>query len=81
MDALSEEELTGAGVIKLTTVVALNRLDAGAELGGGMGNEVSKHAESFRFEAQRKCPQIMNAIIKYDQVIFITRNTDNLRGP
>jgi hypothetical protein len=81
VDALREKELTGARVVKLAPVVALDSLDACAELGGGVGNEVSKRAESVRFESQRKCPQKMSAIIKYDQIIFITTNAENWRGP
>ena len=81
MDALSEEKLMGARVVKLSPVVALNNLDPGAKLGGGVSDEVSKRAESVRFKPQRKRPQIMSAIIKYDQVVFITRNADNWRGP
>ena len=81
MDALSEEKLTGARVVKLFPVVALNSLDPGAKLGGGVSDEVSKRAESVRFKSQRKRPQIMSAIIKYVQVVFITRNADNWRGP
>ena len=81
MDALSEEEITGARVVKLFPVITLYSLDLGAELSGGVGDEVSKRAESVKFEAQRKSPQVMSAIIKYNQIIFITGNTDNRRGP
>jgi hypothetical protein len=81
MDALSEEELPGARVVELAPVVALDSLDACAELGGGVGDKVSERVEGVRFEAQRKSPQIMSAIIKNDQIIFITRNADNWRGP
>jgi len=81
VDALSEEKLTGARVVTLSPVIALNNLDPGAKLGGGVSDEVSKRAESVRFKPQRKRPQIMSAIIKYDQVVFITRNADNWRGP
>ena len=80
MDALSEEKLTGARVVTLSPVIALNNLDPGAKLGGGVSDEVSKCAESVRFKPQRKRPQIMSAIIKDDQVVFITRNADNWTG-
>ena len=49
VDAPGEEESTGAGVVKLAPVVALNSLYGGAELGGGVGNEVGERAESVRF--------------------------------
>ena len=79
--ALSEEKLTGARVVKLFPVVALNSLDPGAKLGGGVSDEVSKRAESVRFKPQRKRPQIMSAIIKYKQIIFVSRNADNWGCP
>ena len=73
--------MTGARVVKLFPVVALDSLDVGTKLGGGVGDEVGKRTVSVRFKPQRKRPQIMSAIIKYDQVVFITRNADNWRGP
>ena len=81
MDALGEEEVTGARVVKLFPVVALNSLDVGAKLGGGVGDEVGKRTVSVRFESQRKSLQVVSAIIKYDQIVFVTRNTDNWRCP
>jgi len=57
MDALGEEEVTGARFVKLFPVVALDSLDVGAKLGGGVGDEVDKRTESVRFEPQRKSPQ------------------------
>ena len=51
MDALGEEEVTGARVVKLFPFIALDSLDAGAKLGGGVGDEVSKRAESVRFKS------------------------------
>jgi hypothetical protein len=81
MDALGEEEVTSARVVKLFPVIALDSLDACDKLGGGVGDEVSKRAESVRFKSQRKRPQVVSAIIKYNQIIFITRNTDHWRGP
>jgi len=42
MDALGEEEVTGARVVKLFPVVALDSLDVGAKLGGGVCDEVGK---------------------------------------
>ena len=81
MDAQGEEEVTGARVVKLFPVVALDSLDVGAKLGGGVGDEVGKRIVSVRFEAQRKSPQVVSAIIKYDQIVFVTRDTDNWRCP
>ena len=47
----------------------------GTELSRGIGDEVRERAESVRFNTKRKSPQIMRAIVKNDQIIFITRHT------
>jgi hypothetical protein len=51
VNALGEEEVSGARVVKLFPVVALYSFDAGTKLSGGMGDEVSKHAETVRFKS------------------------------
>ena len=56
MNAPSEEESAGSGVIKIFAIVTLNGLDASAKLGGGVGEEVGDRAESVRFKAKRKSP-------------------------
>jgi hypothetical protein len=81
MDTLGEKEVTSARVVKLFPVITLNNLDVGAKLGGGVGDEVSERAESVRFKLQRKSPQVLSAIIKYNQIIFVTGNINNWRGP
>jgi hypothetical protein len=81
MDALSEEKVTGTRVVEFFPIVALDRLDTCVKLSGDMGDELSQRAESVRFESQRKCPQVMSAVIKNNQIIFITRNTDNWGSP
>ena len=53
----------------------------GTELSRGIGDEVRERAESVRFNTKRKSPQIMLAIVKNDQIIFITRHTDDWRCP
>ena len=53
----------------------------GTELSRGIGDEVREHAESVRFNTKRKSPQIMRAIVKNDQIIFITKHTDDWRCP
>ena len=56
MNAPSEEESAGSGVIKLFAIVALNGLDASTKQGRGVGEEVGDRAESVRFKAKRKSP-------------------------
>jgi hypothetical protein len=66
VDAAGEEERSGAGV------VTLDSLHRSSKLCGGVGDESDKCAESVRFETQRKSPQLMSAVIKNYQIIFIT---------
>jgi hypothetical protein len=54
-------------------VVALDGLHRGTELSRGIGNEGRERAESVRFNTKRS-PQVMSAIVKNDQIIFITRH-------
>ena len=78
---MGKEESSGAGGVKLPAVVALNGLDAGAKLSGGVGDEVGERAESVRLKAERKSPQVVSAIINYDQIIFKTRDANDRRRP
>ena len=56
------------------TVVTLDGLHSGAELDRGIGKEGRERAESVSFNTKRKSPQVMSAIVKNDQIIFITRH-------
>jgi hypothetical protein len=75
------EKGASARVIKLAAIVALEGLHRGVDLCRGVGNEGRESVESVRFNTKRKSPQIMCAIIKNDQTIFITRYTDDWRCP
>jgi ribosomal protein L14 len=72
VDAAGDEERSGARVVKLVPVVTLDSLHRSSKLYGGVGDESGKCAESVRFETQRKNPQVMSAVIKNNQIIFIT---------
>jgi hypothetical protein len=48
VDALGDEEVASATVVKLSPVVALYYFDAGAKLSGGVGDELSERAENVR---------------------------------
>ena len=48
VNAVSQEERAGAGVVELAAIVALNCLDGGAILSGHMNKEVSQSRERVR---------------------------------
>jgi hypothetical protein len=73
-DTMSEEECAGAGVVKLTPIVALNTLEGVAELGGNKGEKVSKNGKCVRLKFKGKCTRKVRAIIKNNEIIFITKN-------
>ena len=51
MNPMSKEECVGAGVVELTAIVALDRLDSGAILGGHMSKKVSECRKCVRLKA------------------------------
>jgi hypothetical protein len=59
LDTVREEERTGGGVIKLTTIVTLDGLDSETELCGHPSEEVVNRRESIRLHTQGKSPQVM----------------------
>jgi hypothetical protein len=59
LDTMSEEESTRGGVIKLTTIIALNDLNGEAELSGHPSEEVKKSGESIRLQTKRESPGIV----------------------
>ena len=78
---MGEEEGAGARIVKLTAIVALDGLDGGAKLCGNISKEIRQSCNCVILEAQRKCPHVVRAITKNDQVVFKTRYTRNRRGP
>ena len=69
---MSEEEREGRGVIKLMAVVALDGLGGGAKLHVRIGKKMGQNIECLRFEAKRKGPSIMGAVIKNNKIVFET---------
>jgi len=56
MNPMSKEERAGTGVVELMAIVALDRLDSGAILGGHMSKKVSERRKCVRLKAQWKRP-------------------------
>jgi hypothetical protein len=81
LDATREEESAGGGVIKLTSIITLDASDGVIKLRGHKGKEVGEGGEGVRLLAQRKSPRVVGAVIEDDQVILVTRDTRNRRGP
>jgi hypothetical protein len=75
LDAVREEESAGGGVIKLTSIIAMD------ELRGHKGEEVGEGGEGIELLAQRNGPQVVGAAIENDQVILVTRDNQNMGGP
>jgi hypothetical protein len=68
------------GVIKLTSIIALDAPDGATKLRGHKGEEVGEGGEGVRLLARRKSPRVVGAVIEDDQVILATRDTQNRGG-
>jgi hypothetical protein len=75
------EESAGGGVIKLTSIIALDAPDGATKLRGHKGEEVGEGGEGVGLFTQRKSPRVVGAVIEDDQVILVTRDTRNRGGP
>jgi hypothetical protein len=56
---VGEEERVGLRIVKFSAVVTLDALDGGAKLCASMNKKIGEGRKSFRFEAQRKGPNIV----------------------
>jgi hypothetical protein len=61
---MREEERAGLRIIKFTAIVALDALDGGAKLRANISEKIRKSGKYLGFEAERKSPNVVGAIIK-----------------
>jgi hypothetical protein len=78
--AASQEDSSGI-VEEFRAVICLKTAHRIIELCVSVGYELDNVFVNIRFMAQRKNPTVMGKIINYHKVIFVTRNTQNWRGP
>jgi hypothetical protein len=67
-------------VIKITSIIALDAPDGAAKLHGHKGKEVGESGEGVKLLAQWKSPWVVGVVIEDDQVILVTRDTQNRGG-
>jgi hypothetical protein len=51
------------------------------ELGAHKLNKILKDSTCIGFISQRKSPGVMRKIIKYNEIVFVTRKTNYWRSP
>ena len=78
---MGEKECAGLRIVEFTAVVALDALDGGAKLRANISEKIRKSGKCLGFEAERKSPNVVGAIIKNDQILFVSRQTNNWRCP
>jgi hypothetical protein len=78
---MSEKERAGGVIIELAAVVTLQGTDRAVKLGGDPGEEVCEGSERVELQSKRESPKKMRKIIQNHQIVFITRNTEYMRGP
>jgi hypothetical protein len=74
---MREEERAGLRIIKFTAIVTLDALDGGAKLRPNISEKNRKSGKCLGFEAGRKSPNVVGAIVKNNQIIFVARHTNN----
>jgi hypothetical protein len=75
-----EEERVGGGVIKLTSIIALDASNGATKLRGHRRRSESGWGR-YRTSGARESPRVVGAVIEDDQVILTTRDTWNRGGP
>jgi hypothetical protein len=75
---MREEESAGE-IIKLTFIITLDALDGASKLRGHKGEEMGEGGEGVRLLVQWKCPRVVGAVIEDDQVILVTRDSEQER--
>jgi hypothetical protein len=75
--AFRQEKGPSGRVVKLAPVVTLDGRHGAAELCRDIGKEIGQSSECVRFKFKRKRPYVMSKIIENNQIILITRHTDN----
>jgi hypothetical protein len=78
---MGEKECAGLRIIRFAAVVALDALDGGPKLRANKRKKVRKSEKCLGFEAERKSPNVVGAIIKNNEIIFVSRHTNNGRCP
>jgi hypothetical protein len=81
LDVVREEESAVGGVMKFTSIITLDAPDGATKLYEHKGKEVGEGGKGVGLLAQRKSPRVVGAIIEDDQVILVTRDTQNRGGP
>jgi hypothetical protein len=81
LDTMREEESAGGGVVKLTSIVALDTPDGTIKLCRHISEKVRKSGEHVRLMVQRKSPRVMSTIIQNNQIVLISRTTGYKRSP
>jgi hypothetical protein len=76
-----EEESAGEEVMKLASIIALDAPDGAVKLHRHKGEEVGEGGEGVRLLTHQKSSRVVGAVIKDDQVILVTRDTQNREGP
>jgi len=63
---MNKKQSTRGRVVKLATIVKLDRFNGAAKLGRYMSKEIRNHRECIRLSTERKSPKEMRATIKND---------------
>jgi hypothetical protein len=81
LDVVGEEEGARGVVVELSAIVTLEGTNQSMELGGDPGKYVGKGGKGVRLKAKWGSLEKMREVIQNDEVVFVTRKTEERRGP
>ena len=68
-------------IIKFPTTVTLNPTNSGRKLSLNKGKEITEGVKNIRFQAKWESPQVVCEIIENNEIVLVTRDASNRRGP
>lgn len=80
-NAMLEKQVAIASVVKFSAIVTLKKSNGCGEMGRDKLLKLHKNAMNIRFGLKRKRPHVVSEIINHNQIIFVSRHTENRGRP
>jgi hypothetical protein len=68
------------GIVELAAIITLDGTDRATELGGDPCEKVGEGGERVGLQPEWESPKKMREVVQNDQVVFVTRETDDKRS-
>jgi hypothetical protein len=79
LDAVGEEERARSVVVELAVIITLEGTDRATKLGGDPGEKLGEGGECVGLQPKGESPKKVRG--QNDQIVFVTREAEDRRGP